>query len=310
MESSAWAGPITIVGAGLAGAACARELTRHGIEVTVLDRAKAPGGRMASPQLHGRRVDVGAGYFTVRDDEFAAVVEEWQTAELARPWTDTFTVLAPGQDPKPTTGPMRWSTPGGLRSLVRAVLDGVDVQLESPCSALPDGAVVLAMPDPQAARLTPLPDPVENTPVIAVVVEFPEKSWPFEAAAFVHDQPDLTFLADDGNRRGDDAPVLVVHSSADRARQHLDDPAGAIAPMLTALGTLFDPGEPRWTHAHRWTLAQPADRHRSTFGLSVRPDGREIGLAGDQWCPDGSPRVESAWRSGIDLARAIVAARA
>lgn len=309
MDASEWRGPITVVGAGLAGAACARELSRHGAEVRLLDRGRAPGGRMASPELHGRRVDLGAGYFTARDPEFAAVVAQWQAAGLVRPWTDTFFQLAPGRPAEPKPGPVRWSTPGGLRSVVRAVLDGLDVRLETECAQLPAGPVVLAMPDPQAARLTPVPDPVEYRPVIAVALELPARAWPFADAAFVHDLPEVTFLADDGARRGDGAPVLVAHSGPELARAHLDHPAGAVEPMLAGLRRLFELAEPVWTQAHRWTFAQPTGQHGSTFGLSTRPDGRPVGLAGDQWCPDGAPRVESAWRSGTDLARAILAAR-
>jgi len=304
-----WDGLITVVGAGLAGAACARELTQHGVEVRVVERAKAPGGRLASPELHGRRVDLGAAYFTVRDEEFAAVVSSWQEAGLARPWTDTLTVLSPGRDAESTTGPMRWATPGGLRSVARAVLDGLEVSLQQELASLPDGPVVLAMPDPQAARLVPVPDPVAYSPVITLVLESPERTWPFANGAFVHDVAELSFIADDGARRGDHAPVLVVHSSPALATQHLEDPNGAVEPMLAAVRTVFDLPTPTWTHAHRWTFAQPTDQHRSSFGLTTLPDGRQVGLAGDQWCPDGSPRVESAWRSGTDLARAIVAAR-
>lgn len=314
---------VTVVGAGLAGAACAVALRAGGAEVRVVERGRAPGGRMASPLLHGRRVDLGAGYFTVRDPGFDAVTRAWRAAGLARPWTDTFTVLTPGADPATITGPMRWATPGGLRSLVRHLLADTPVEFGTELaelSELPAGPVVLAMPDPQAARLVSVPEEVDCSPTITVVCGFDgvqvgsgvqpgsgvAAGFGFRDAAFVHDHPDLEFLADDGARRGDGAPVLVAHTTSERAQQHLDDPAAAVAPVLAALRELLQLPAPSWTHPHRWSLAKPTGRHDDSFAV-LEVAGRPVGLAGDQWCPAGSPRVESAWRSGTDLGHALLA---
>ncbi len=295
---------MTIIGAGIAGAACAVALRAAGREVQVIERGRTAGGRMASPTLRGRPVDVGAGYFTVRDDRFARVVDGWLAAGLAREWTDTFAVLRPGREPESTVGPVRWATPGGLRSLVRDLLDGHQVRYGAAEQVLPAGQVVLAMPDPQAARLTVVPDPVGYEPVIAVVCGFGERTWPFVHAAFVNDHADLAFVADDGARRGDGRPVLVAHSTAALARRCLDDPSAAIAPVIGALRDVLGVPDPEWTSAHRWTFAKPVGRHEAWFGTTGDQDCR-VWLAGDQWCPQGSPRVESAWLSGTEVAAAI-----
>lgn len=296
----------------MAGAACAATLADAGVAVRVLDRGRAPGGRMASPELHDRRVDVGAGYFTVRDDGFDAVVGRWQAAGLAREWTDTFGVLGADGASRTSTGPMRWATPGGLRSLVRDVLGDIDVTTVD-VEDLPDGDVVIAMPDPQAARIVPVPDPVGYEPVIAVVCGFDSRAatladLPFVDAAFVNDHPDIGFVADDGSRRGDGAPVLVVHTTGGRAARHLSDPDSVVPTVVEAITGVLGVDAPVWTHAHRWTFAKPSSQHDASSHLTT-VDGRLVGFAGDQWCPQGSPRVESAWRSGTDLAAAIIAAR-
>lgn len=262
---------------------------------------------MASPTVHGRRVDLGAAYFTVKDPAFSAVVDGWNERGLAGPWTDTFEVLSAGGR-EATSGPVRYAAPGGLRSLVRDVLPD-DVAFETPVEALDDlthDAVVLAMPDPQAARLAPaLCDWVEYEPVIAVAAGWPDRSWNLADAAFVNDDPDVSFLADDGARRGDGAAVLVAHTTADRARTHLDRPGDAVAPVLDAVRRLLDIRvEPSWTHVHRWTFAKPAGTHGDEqFGLLT--GRRLLGVCGDAWCPSGSPRVESAWLSGRRLGAAI-----
>lgn len=302
--------PVTIVGAGIAGAACAVALRAADIAVRLVDRGRAVGGRMASPVLHGRRVDIGAGYFTVRDPGFRALVGQWEGDGLARRWTNTFGILAAGAPPGSKSGPDRWSTPGGLRSLVRVLLDGIAVETgfeidRAGLAALP-GTVVLAMPDPQASRLAEVPEAVAYDPVITVVAGFPERRWPFADAAFVHGHAAVEFIADDGARRGDGAPVLVAHSTADLARASLQDPPQAVAPVIEGLRDLLGLGAPEWTHAHRWTFAKPVGAHGATHGFA-EVHRRAVWFAGDQWCPEGAPRVESAWRSGTEVAAAIMA---
>lgn len=300
---------VAVIGAGLSGAACAQALQDRDIEVEIFERGRAPGGRMASPTLHGRRVDMGAAYFTVKDPSFIAIADGWVARGLARPWTDSFDVFTPA-DHDVTTGPMRFAAPGGLRSLVRDQLP-CGVRVEAPVESLDDlthDAVVLAMPDPQAARLAPEAcEWVTYEPVIAVASGWPDRSWAFTDAAFVNDDPDLSFIADDGARRGDGAAVLVVHTTADRAQTHLDRPDDAVAPVLSALRRITGiDAASTWTHAHRWTFAKPTSTHGDAdFGLGAT--GRPLGICGDAWCPSGAPRVESAWLSGSRLAASLAA---
>jgi predicted NAD/FAD-dependent oxidoreductase len=301
---------VAVVGAGLSGAACAHALRERGVAVDVIDRGRAPGGRMASPMLHDRRVDVGAAYFTVKEPEFAAVVERWTADGLVRDWTDTFDVFSSDGHAR-TSGPMRYAAPDGLRALVRASLPD-DVRTDHSVGALAEldhDAVVLAMPDPQAARLAPdAVDWVDYEPVIAVVGGWDRRCWPVTDAAFVNDDADVTMVADDGSRRGDGAAVLVAHASAERASAHLENPDDAVGPVLAALARIMDlTTAPEWTHAHRWTFAKPVGTHGDdAFGLTTLAD-RPLGLCGDAWCPSGAPRIESAWLSGHRLGGALAA---
>jgi renalase len=307
---------VIVVGAGIAGIACARVLREADVPVRVLDRARVVGGRMASRRLHGRPVDLGAAYFTARDPEFSAVVDRWRAAGLARPWTDELAVLG-GPGRRSTSGPLRYAAPGGLRSLVADLADGLDVRLEHPVAAVgpgptvdgePADAVVLAMPDPQAVRLVDPGSPAGRElagrrwqPVISVAAGWSRRQWAPLAAGFVNDHPVLTIVADDGDRRGDGAPVLVAHTTAAVATAYDAEPERAAGPAVAAVRELLDiPEPPLWTHAHRWRFASPAADREPLFHLGE--DG--VGLAGDGW---GRARVETAWRSGTGLGRAVVA---
>ena len=65
-----------VIGAGIAGLACARTLAQAGCEVTVIEKATKPGGRMASRETPFGSFDHGALYFTVRDERFCLALRQ------------------------------------------------------------------------------------------------------------------------------------------------------------------------------------------------------------------------------------------
>lgn len=310
---------ITVVGGGIAGVACARALQQAGQQVVVLDRGRVPGGRMASralPTRDDRRVDTGASYFTVRDPGFQAVVDDWAARGLARPWTDTFAVLRDGVVVERKTGPVRWSAPGGLRSLVEDLAQGLEVKGErhvrSVQAGLVDGdptdAVVLAMPDPQALEVLDASLGDERAaltgrswdPVLALVARWPARTWDWDGA-FVHGSDVVEWVADDGSRRGDGAPVLVAHSTPSFAATRLVDPPAAATELVAGVRAATGLGEPEQVqHVQRWTFAKPVGTREAAFFLGPA----RVGLCGDGW---GASKVEAAWASGTALAQDLLA---
>ena len=306
---------VVVVGAGISGIACARELRDAGLSVRVLDRGHRPGGRMASRRVwDDRPVDLGASYLTASDPAFRAVVDDWSARGLAREWTDTFCALGPdGAEVK--TGPTRWGTPRGLRSLVEDLADGLDVERSDVADVadVPADAVVLAMPDPQARRLCgdhPVADLLDRAwePVLALAARWPRRTWDDVSpsgrfdGAFVDDDV-VAWVADDGRRRGDDAPVLVVHSTPSFAARHLADPAAATPDLMTALVRTMGLPEPEDAHVHRWTFARPAGEERPDPHALVEGPGGLVGACGDGW--GGAAKVETAWLSGRSLGLAL-----
>jgi renalase len=308
---------VVVVGSGIAGVACAAELLRAGIPVQVRERGHVVGGRMASKRFDGRPADTGAAYFTVNDPDFAAVVEQWRVAGLVREWTDTF-VAYDRDGRRDVPGPVRWAAPRGLRSLVEHLARELPVTVDRLVLSVAPGptvdgqacaAVALAMPGPQAALLLD-PALAEATravqaqrwaPALAAVLRFPTRRWPDFRGAFVNDHPVLNLVCDDGDRRGDAAPVLVAHTGPEFAAGHLAQPTGAAPAIEEAVRDLLGLTEPaEHVHVHRWTYAKPTTGCAGTHHLDA--DG--IGLAGDAF---GKPRVQSAWRSGRDLGRALAA---
>jgi predicted NAD/FAD-dependent oxidoreductase len=304
--------PVVVVGAGIAGVACARELSAAGVDHRLLDRGRRLGGRMAVRTLEGRPIDLGASYFTARDPAFVAVVDDWVGRGLARRWTDTFHLGSPDGLLGTSTGPVRYAARRGLRSLVEDLATGLvpeypvevlDVDAGPLVDGAPASAVVLAMPDPQAADLLGTALPAERAaadrqwePVLALVARWPERCWPEVDGVFVQDSAVLGFIADDGSRRGDGAPVLVAHSDPVLAAGHLDDPGTAAPAMLAELRAVLGiTREPSSLELKRWGAARPLDQRPDPFHLGPAM----VGLAGDGW--HGRPRIEGAFLSGRAL---------
>ncbi|MBC7468297.1 MAG: FAD-dependent oxidoreductase [Ramlibacter sp.] len=117
---------IAVIGAGLAGLACARTLAQAGRKVAVFEQAGQVGGRMASCETPFGTFDHGAQYFTVRDARFSQALasapgsyKPWsanavrvldphgRVAEAALPSRESHFVGTPSMD----AVPRQWARP-------------------------------------------------------------------------------------------------------------------------------------------------------------------------------------------------------
>jgi predicted NAD/FAD-dependent oxidoreductase len=172
-----------VIGAGIAGITCARTLMQAGHRVTVFEKSRSPGGRMATRHTEFGDFDHGTQYFTVRDARFEKALAT--SAGLVRPWSantvrildEAGRVVASSLPPKeshwvPTPGMnalvKQWAQPLAADALVletqviRMEADKLhperwQLQTEGPGarSLVYSGfdAVILAVPSPQAHAL-------------------------------------------------------------------------------------------------------------------------------------------------------------
>ena len=180
------------------------------------------------------------------------------------------------------TSTCSWAIP------VRAIGPGPTVDGE------PADHVVVAMPDPQAAELIDAPQVRGRAwrSVLAVAMRWPERIWTPFPAAFVNGHPLLTSIADDGDRRGDGAR----RPRRARERRH----AGRRGRPRS--GTCWTCPRRRPCTRGTGRTPRPSTDRDEPFHLGA--DG--ISFAGDGW---GSSRVETAWRSGHELGRALAERR-
>jgi len=112
---------IAVVGAGVAGLACARTLVQAGHQVTVFEKNAGVAGRMASLDSAFGTFDAGVQYFTVRDPRFAKVLAG--SPRVCRPWSaNAVRVLDPHGRVAEAALPSReqhWVAVPGMDALAR-----------------------------------------------------------------------------------------------------------------------------------------------------------------------------------------------
>lgn len=118
---------VLIVGAGIAGLMAARRLETAGYTVTVLEKSRGVGGRMATRRIGPGRADHGAQFFTVRHAAFRRFVDEWQedglVFEWSRGWSNGSVSEKKAQDGHP-----RYAVHGGMTAVPKHLATGRDVR--------------------------------------------------------------------------------------------------------------------------------------------------------------------------------------
>lgn len=120
-----------VVGAGLCGLVAARELADAGLAVVVLDKGRAPGGRLATRRDGPARWDHGAQFLTARDPRFAEMVEDWVRAGVASEWCRGFGGA--------TDGHVRLRGVPGMSAVGRWLARDLDVRTTSRVASIATG---------------------------------------------------------------------------------------------------------------------------------------------------------------------------
>ncbi|MGH8129297.1 MAG: NAD(P)-binding protein, partial [Steroidobacteraceae bacterium] len=111
---------IAVVGAGLAGIACARRLSDAGLHVRLFESQRSPGGRLAIRWFAVASFDHGAQYLMATDAEFRGVLDAAHAAGAADRWRPDW----PRGDEKRDL----WVGMPGMNSLPRFLARDFDVE--------------------------------------------------------------------------------------------------------------------------------------------------------------------------------------
>jgi predicted NAD/FAD-dependent oxidoreductase len=329
-----------VVGAGIAGLACATELAASGHHVTVIDKGRKPGGRVATRQERGApgqvfQFDHGAQFATARGEAFSTAIARLAQAGRVAPWPAAS-----------TSGKLVWIGTPGMSALPNAMVDGlvakgVDIHTQAhvgwigedrslslfPAASTSPGfvsqfggnsvgpfdAVLVTVPAPQAHTLLAAMGHrfaaeiarARYAPCWAVMASFATGC----AAADVIRPEHSPFAcvsrnnAKPGHAGNDQTETWVMHASGAWSRAHLEETPDEVLHILLAEFTRLtgQTATPLTTRAHRWRYALV---EQSLDLPCLWDEAAKFGLGGDYFL---GPRIEAAYDSGLALARTAIA---
>ena len=316
-----------IVGAGISGLLAAGGLRDAGWRVTVLDKGRGVGGRMATRRVGGAGFDHGAQFFTVRSETFEGLVNDWLAAGAAAEWSRGFADAEGNANPD---GHPRYRGSEGMTSIPKHRAGGLDVRTgervvrvdrdgggwtvacESGLSVSGD-ALLLTAPVPQSLALAEsgnygLPEDargqLENVsydPCLAVMALLDGASPVPELGGVQIKGEPLDWIGDNATKGIADRPALTIHGGPQWSRDHYDDGEADVTRALLRLA-----GESLGADIAAATVETSLARWRSSWVTSsheapclVASEDPPLVFCGDGF---GQPKVEGAALSGLAAA--------
>ncbi len=329
---------VAIVGAGISGLAAGRVLSDHGLKVTVFEKSRGVGGRMATRRLPDcSTFDHGAQYFTVRDPRFKRYVDSWIGQGIVAIWPESqqpgehqFVSIRDGQiEPEPSPVQRFVGVPA-MNSICKHLATDLGIKTSTRVkSIIPRGhqvqlldeygeslgeyeRVVVSAPSVQTAELlSAIPDlseaidRIQLKPCWAVMVTLPKPLTEQWVGAFLQNSI-LSWVARDSTKPGR-TPIpenLVLHATPEWTQSNWELDASEVAEQLISelrrvTGRTFP--SPVHLQAHRWKYAVPVKPGSSEFCFYQAENG--IAACGD-WAH--GDRVEGAFLSGMAAAGRIL----
>ncbi len=311
---------IAIVGAGLAGLAAARALTSN-YSVSVFEKSRGSGGRMATRYAGDWKFDHGAQFFTARTKAFRRFLAPMLDAGLVKPWHARFVEI----DAEGIASVRDWDDDyphyvacPNMNALGKHLASDLDVTLNVAVDRLErirdlwrlyDAEsnmlgefdwVIVSAPAPQAADLLPADTSlsrharrVQMLPCFALMLGFdeaPDTGWD---AALVKDSA-ISWISVNSSKPDRDAKqAWVAHASNAWAARHLDDdPADVEHTLRQAVEAASgrEMGAAVHCRLHRWRYAN-VDRQAPVRQVDA---ANRLAACGD-WFVRG--RVEGAYES-------------
>lgn len=324
---------VAIIGAGIAGLAAARTLRDAGLSVAVVDKGRGVGGRLATRRIGDARLDHGAQFFTVRGEEFAALIDEATAANVVDVWCHGFAT----QDGYP-----RYASPGGMTGLAKWLAtelenEGVELTLERRVETLdshpdPDEPswslrdhdetllsaqhVIVTAPVPQALALFDASD-IAPSPAVAealraityhrvlgllVTLDGPPEI-PAPGAVQASNDATFTFISDNMVKGVSQTPAVTFHANHALSAARWDDPQDEVLDdFLAHAQPWLGQAQVLEAELKKWRYAGPVTPHPDRC-VTVTSNPGTIVIGGDAF---GGPKVEGAFNSGVACARQII----
>ncbi len=293
-------------------------------DVSVFEKSRGVGGRMATRRAGAFEFDHGAQFFTARTSAFRSYLQPLIDSGAIADWQAVFVEMRPGN----IAANRRWGEDyphyvgvPGMSAVGKALASGLNVCLNTTVGSLTrhgelwrlsddDGAllgefdwVVVTAPAAQSANLLAptvlaASTRTEMHACFALLLGFDEPlNLPWQAA-LVRDA-DISWISVNSSKPGRSAATsLVVHSTNAWANAHIEDDTETVRQHLCGVVNAVagvDAAGAAHSSVHRWRYAN-VDRQRGD-SFAINPQ-QKLAVCGD-WFVRG--RVEAAFSSANAL---------
>ncbi len=328
---------VAIIGAGIGGLIAARTLKDHGLDVTVFDKSRGVGGRMATKRSRASDIslsfDHGAQYFTARDHRFCRYVDSWIHDAVVQPWVGRIVELGSGGNViQEKSATPRYVGVPGMNQVAKHMAKDLTLRLETTISAVRrasdstwslidnegkwqgdfDSVIFNCPPIQSAAILNGQSSIAEQfasaqmSPTWAVMLSAAGLRGLEFDGAFINEGP-LSWIAREASKPGRptmaDSENWVLHASTDWSKANIERSGEEVTTdLLKAFesSTGHPLGTVGYAVAHRWRYAIPSTPLANDC---LWDSDKLIGACGD-WC--GGPRIEGAFLSGMAVAGSLL----
>jgi len=316
---------LIVVGGGMTGLIAATLLQRQGLQVTVLDKGRGIGGRLATRRVRYTAdadaflgvFDYGTQYFSVKDRQFQPWVDDWLDHRIIKEWCRGF-----GQsDHQP-----RYCGVEGTRGIAKYLAKDLNVSTstrvvklhydkqwsvitQGDCTYTAD-ILILTPPVPQSLTLLAdsaisLPPDIQTVlkkvsydPCIAVLALLDKPSKiPAPGGIALDNHESLVWLGDNYQKGiSPEGYGATLHATPDFSDRHWDWDNQEIAQKLFAAAAPWLGSDIIQYQVHRWRYSLPKTFYNSS--CLALPQLSLI-MAGDAFV---APKIEGAVLSGIAAA--------
>jgi len=314
-----------IIGSGLAGLSAANRLTAQGLSVTVIDKGRGVGGRLAARRIGDAVFDHGAQFFTARSEQFKTCVNQWITLGVAEQWYQSY----PGQ---PNGHPRYRGVPTMVSVAKYLAKDQTVIQSTKALELNHDGCHWIVKLEPEEsiiARSVIITSPVPQTldllnkgnsqltsgiierlqkiqyeSCIAVMAVLDATSTLEDPGALAIDEGPIAWISDNHKKGASPLPALTIHASGEFSQANFNRDRNEVGKELIELARpLFGSAPVSDFQVHGWLYSKPTTTDdEASFLLSEDLEMPPLVLAGDAFA---GPRFEGAVLSGWSAAEQI-----
>lgn len=323
---------IAVIGGGIAGLALAGTLTNKKVSVTLFEQDAHVGGRLLSQEFESASVDLGAQYFTAREEPFIHRVENWMKQGFCHLWDFTPYTFKSGQLLPSKDSTTRYvglpSNQAISMQLAQELPDVRPLQTIKEVRSIAENKwqlistqqvidelydwVIFATPPATTKNLNPSQelnskiDP-DFLPGFSLALWSSIQIQPQVEGVFVHDNP-ISWISQNSakpNRALERGSCWLIQSNPHWAARHINDPIETVKKSLTSkffdIFKITDPQIIKRDYLYQWQLAKSQSEPVSQ-GFLIDTKSR-VGICGD-WLLGG--RVEGGYMSGYKLAQALL----